>query len=92
MQTSHLINNRKFNYFSPTYSLKKSSCRRWFVKKLFLINSQNSQENTNVGVSYLVKLQCGGVKLFKKKFRHRCFPENCAKFQRTPPSLASVNG
>ena len=34
------------------------------VKKVFLKTSQNSQENTFVGVSFLIKLQGSGLNLF----------------------------
>ena len=33
------------------------------VKKVFLKMSQNSQENTFVGVSFLIKLQASSLKL-----------------------------
>ena len=37
---------------------------RYSVKKLFLKISQNSPENTFVGVSFLVKLQASDLKLY----------------------------
>ena len=42
---------------------------------------QNYQENTSVGISFLVKLR--PATLLKKRFRQRCFPVNFAKFLRT---------
>ena len=43
--------------------------------------SQNSQENTYVGVSFLIKLQgSGACNFIKKRLWHRCFPVNFAKF------------
>ena len=43
--------------------------------------SQNSQENNCARVSFLTKLQA--ATLFKKRYWHRCFPVNFAKFLRT---------
>ena len=62
-------------------SKNRSSHRRCSVNKVFLIISQNSQENTCTKVSFLIKLQ---AKVW-------CFPVNFAKllkttfFNRTPP-------
>ena len=43
----------------------RSSHRRFSTKKMFLKNSQDSQENTCVGASLLIKLQASGdYKLF----------------------------
>ena len=68
--------------------------QRCSVKKVFLENSQNSQENTCARVSFLIKLQasaCNFIKketqpatLLKKRLWHRCFPVNYAKFVRIP--------
>ena len=70
----------------------KAVARRCFVKKVFLTISQNSHENTCVGVSFLNKVVC----------QHRFFTLNFAKllnflifkisklFYRTPPVAASV--
>ena len=47
---------------------------------------QNSQENTCVRVSILVKLQALGLSpavLLKKRLWHRCFPVNFEKLERT---------
>ena len=55
-------------------------------KKLFLEISQNSQENTCVRVSFLIKLQLLPNKpatLLKKRLWHRCFAMKFAKFLRT---------
>ena len=60
--------------------------RRCSVKKVFLDISQNSQENTCVKVSFLIKLQASGLRpatLLKKRLWRRCFPVNLAKFLRT---------
>ena len=46
--------------------------RRFSVEKVFLKSSPNSQENTCARASFLIKLE------------HRCFPDNFAKFLRTP--------
>ena len=49
--------------------------------------SQNSQENTCVRVSFLIKLQACGLwpaTLLKKRLWYRCFPLNSSKFPRTP--------
>ena len=70
---------------------------RCSVKNVFLKISQNSQENTCVEVSFLIKLQAWLVTLLKKRF-----PVNFAKFlrtlflrkfklHRTSPVAASVN-
>ena len=48
-------------------------------RKVFLEISQNSQENTCVRVSFLIKLQA-----LKKRLWHRCFPVNFVKFLRAP--------
>ena len=40
-----------------TYTLPKAVARRFSVKKAFLKISQTSQENTSVGVSFLMKFQ-----------------------------------
>ena len=60
--------------------------RRCSVKKVFLITSQNSQENTCARISSLIKLQASGLRpaTLLKKGQHRCFPENFVKFLRTP--------
>ena len=53
------------------------------LKKVFLENLQNSQENTCARVSFLIKLQASACSLIKKGLWHRCFPVNFAKFQGT---------
>ena len=74
----------------------RSSHWRCSVKKMFFKISQNSQENTRTRVSFLIRLQVlglrlylkrdyGGLKLYlKKRLWHRYFPVNVAKFLRTP--------
>ena len=49
------------------------------VKMVFFELLQNSQENSCARMSFLIKLQA----LVKKRFWHRCFPANFAKFLRT---------
>ena len=62
----------------------RRSHRRCFVKKLFLKVSQISQENTSVGVSFLIKLYTSSLEtLLKKRLRHRYLPVNFATFLRT---------
>ena len=62
----------------------RSSHHRCSIKKVFLIISQNSQENTCARVCFLIQLQASG-----KGHWQRCFPVNFAVLQhlfyRTPP-------
>ena len=51
-------------------------------KKVFLKISQNSSENTCIRVSVLIKLLVSACNFIKKRFWHRCFPMNSAKFSR----------
>ena len=55
----------------------------FFKKRCFQKFRKNSQENTCVRVSFLMKLQASANNL-KKRLRHRCFPVNFATFLRTP--------
>ena len=55
--------------------------RRSSVKNMFLKMSQNSQENTCVGVSFFMVSLC---KVAGLRLRHSCFLLNFAKFLRTP--------
>ena len=55
--------------------------QRCSVKNVFLIISQNSQENTCARVSFLIKLQA--CKFIKKETLAQAFPVNFAKFLRT---------
>ena len=48
------------------------------MKKLFLRNSNNSQENTRV--PFLVKFQVKDCNFIKKRLQHSCFPVKYAKF------------
>ena len=53
---------------------------------MFFEISKNSQENTCVRVSFLIKLQTLCLRpatLLKKRLWHRCFPVKFAKFLRT---------
>ena len=63
---------------------KEAVSRRCSIKKVFLEILQNSQENTCVRVSFLIKLQAWPATLLKKKLWHKCFPVNYVKFLRTP--------
>ena len=54
--------------------------RRSSVKNMFLKMSQNSQENTCVGVSFFMVSLC---KVAGLRLRHSCFLLNFAKFLRT---------
>ena len=66
----------------------EAGIQRCSVKNVLLEISQNSQENTCDGVSFLIKLQALGLRpaatLLKKRLWHRCFPVNFAKFIRAP--------
>ena len=65
--------------------LSEAVARRCFIQKMLLKMSQNSQENTSVGVSFLIKLQTlWPATLLKKGLRHWCFPVNFTKFLRLP--------
>ena len=59
---------------------------RWCsVKKVCLIVWQNSQENTCVGVSFLIKVQARGLQFIKKTIiQHMRFSANFAKLLGTP--------
>ena len=65
------------------------------VKKVFLKISQNSDENTCVRVSFLIKLQELGCNFSKTETPIRCFPVNFGTFlradffYRTTPVAAS---
>ena len=74
----------------------RSSRPELFCEMVLLEISQNSQENSCVRASFLIKLQVSRpATLFKKRPWHRCFPVNFAKFlrtlfyYRTPPVDAS---
>ena len=54
------------------------------VKKVFLEISHDSQENTCVSDSFLIKLQARPATLLKKSLWHMCFPVNFPKSLRTP--------
>ena len=69
-----------------------SSHLRSSIKKVFLKISQNSQENTCVGVFILINSHASDLELYqKRRLRHRCFPVNSTNFLehlffRTPPN------
>ena len=61
-----------------------SDHRRSSIKNLLLKVSQNSQENTCIPASFLIKLQTWGLQLYQKnRLWHGCFPVNFVKFLRT---------
>ena len=52
---------------------------------MFLKISQNSQENTCVGISFFDKFaDLRPATLLKERLQHRCFPVNFVKFLRAP--------
>ena len=51
---------------------------------MFLKISQNSQENTCVGVSFDKVADLRPATLLKKKLQHSCFPVNFVKFLGKP--------
>ena len=53
---------------------------RCFIKKLFLIISQYSQENTCVGVFFNENAGLQSYNFIKKRLQHKGFPVNIAKF------------
>ena len=59
---------------------QKQSPGTVLLKKVFWKISQNSQGNTFVRVSFLIKLQAAAI---KKRVSSRCFPVKFAKFSRT---------
>ena len=54
---------RFVNPFYATCLFLEAVVQRCSVKKVFLETSQNSQENTCVRVSFLLKLQASGLQL-----------------------------
>ena len=77
----------------------RSSHCRCFIKKVFFKISQNSQENTCIGVSFLKKIAAWRpAALLKKRLKHRCFPVNFLRnfyehlFGRTPFFRSSAHG
>ena len=67
--------------FSIIFFLSRSSHQRCSVKKVLLEISQNLQENTCAGVSFLMNRP---TTLIKKRLWHRFLPVNFAKFLKTP--------
>ena len=53
--------------------INESVVRRCSVKKMLLKLSQNSQENTCAGVSFLIRLQASACNLIKKKTLSQVF-------------------
>ena len=54
-------------YVDTTYYVQKQSSRGVLWKKMFVEISQNSWENTCARVSFLIKLQTLGLKLYLKR-------------------------
>ena len=73
--------------------LKEAVTRRCCLRKVFLKFSQNSQENTCVVISFLIKLQAQACNFFKKRLQFKGFTVNVGEFAsyffRTPPVAAS---
>ena len=68
-------------YDNQNMAFGRSSLPEVFCKKLFLKSSQSSQENTCVGVSFLINLPAN---LLKRRLQSRYFLVNFAKFLRIP--------
>ena len=65
-------------YWSSSWKpFPEAVAHRCSVKKMFLENSQNSQENTSARASFLIKLHA-------TRLCHRCFSVNFVKFRGTP--------
>ena len=67
------------------FSIRKSPSKQkkiWINKNNKDKKSQKSRKNASFGVSFLIKLQVWDLKLYLKRFRHRCFTVNFAKFSR----------
>ena len=71
-----------------TYGLisnnQKKPPKVFYIKKVFLRNSQNSQENICARVFFKKVKGVRPGTLLKNKLWHRCFPVNFAKFLRAP--------
>ena len=80
-------NSKIFNIY---YHIKCRKSRKNIMnicstKKLFLKILGYSQEDTCVGVSFLITLQAfSHAILLKRDLQHRCLPVNIAQFLRTP--------
>ena len=71
--------------FPDIRTIIEAAVQRCSVRKVFLEILQNSQGNTCVRVSFLIKLRALGLQLYeKKRLWHRCFPVNSTKFLRIP--------
>ena len=66
--------------FDIKNKLQEAVVQRCSVKKVFLRNSQNSQENTCARLSLLIKLQANFI---KKETLAQVFPVNFVKLLRT---------
>ena len=83
--TSILCPKTSKEFYHQIKCRKSIMSRRCSLKKLFLIISQYSQENTCVGgISFLIKMYFNKAYNFiKKRLQRRCFLGNIAKFLRT---------
>ena len=92
MSPHHLKNVTSSHAYEPFMMIKgalwltegEAATRDVLLKKVFLKFLQNSQENTCVRVSFLIKLQARPATVLKRRLWHRLFPVNFAKFLRTP--------
>ena len=84
--TSILCPKTSKEFYHQIKCRKSIMSRRCSLKKLFLIISQYSQENTCVGgISFLIKMYFNKAYNFiKKRLQRRCFLGNITKFLRTP--------
>ena len=65
-------------------AIYRSNHRRCSVKKIFLEDSQNSQENICASLFFNKVNARRPATLLKKSLWHRCFPVNFTKFLKTP--------
>ena len=61
--------------------LKEAVTRRCCLRKVFLKFSQNSQENTCVVISFLIKLLAQACNFFKKRLQFKGFTVNVANLR-----------
>ena len=80
---SKFKSKRKHFAFNEWASEVSEAATKGVLKNVFLEISQNSQENTCVRDSFLIKFQAA-CNFIKKSLWHRCFPVNFEKFLRTP--------
>ena len=63
----------KHKHFNKNTLAKQAVFQRCSVKKVFLENSQNSQENTCARVSISLKLQASSLQLYQKETLAQAF-------------------